>query len=29
MKNGLSILGGYSFDNRLGHTTGLSISYSK
>jgi len=29
MKNGLSIIGGYSFDNRLGHSTGLSISYSK
>ncbi|MFT6781993.1 MAG: hypothetical protein ACJA1A_001919 [Saprospiraceae bacterium] len=29
MKNGLSIIGGYSFDNRLGHTTGLSISYSR
>lgn len=27
MKNGLSIIGGYSFDNRLGHSTGLSISY--
>ncbi len=29
MKNGISILGGYSFDNRLGHTTSFSISYSK
>jgi len=28
MKNGLSIVGGYSFDNRLGHSTGLSISYT-
>ncbi|MEE9439515.1 MAG: hypothetical protein V3V14_10985 [Saprospiraceae bacterium] len=24
--NGLTIVGGYSFDNRLGHTAGLSIS---
>jgi hypothetical protein len=29
MKNGLSIMGGYSFDNRLGHSTGLSISYAR
>jgi len=28
-KNGLSIIGGYSFDNRLGHSTGLSISYAR
>lgn len=25
--NGLSILGAYAFDNRLGHTTALSLSY--
>lgn len=29
MKNGVSIFGGYSFDNRLGHTGGVSLSYSK
>lgn len=28
-KNGVSIFGGYTFDNRLGHSAGLSISYSK
>lgn len=28
-KNGISIYGGYTFDNRLGHSAGLSISYSK
>jgi hypothetical protein len=28
-KNGLSIIGGYSYDNRLGHSTGLSISYTR
>jgi len=27
MKNGLSILGGYSFDNRLGHSSGISITW--
>jgi len=27
--NGLTILGAYAFDNRLGHTTALSISWSK
>lgn len=29
MKNGMSIFGGYSFDNRLGHSAGISISYAK
>ena len=29
LKNGLAIFGGYSFDNRIGHSTGLSISYRK
>jgi long-subunit fatty acid transport protein len=28
-KNGISIFGGYTFDNRLGHSAGLSVSYSK
>lgn len=28
-KNGMAIFGGYAFDNRLGHSAGLSISYSK
>ena len=27
MENGIMITGGYSFDNRLGHSTGLSLSY--
>lgn len=27
--NGLTILGAYAFDNRLGHTTALSLSWSK
>ncbi len=29
MKNGVGIFGGYSFDNRLGHSAGISLSYSK
>jgi long-subunit fatty acid transport protein len=29
MENGLTIVGGYSFDNRLGHSAGISLSYSK
>jgi hypothetical protein len=29
LKNGLAIFGGYSFDNRIGHSTGLSIAYRK
>jgi len=29
MKNGVAIFGGYSFDNRLGHSAGVSLSYSK
>jgi hypothetical protein len=28
-ENGISIFGGYTFDNRLGHSAGLSISYTK
>ena len=29
MNNGLSIVGGYSFDNRLGHSAGLSLTYAR
>ena len=29
MKNGVGIFAGYSFDNRLGHSGGVSLSYSK
>ena len=29
MKNGVAIFGGYVFDNRLGHSAGISLSYSK
>jgi len=29
MKNGVTIVGGYSFDNRLGHSAGMSLSYSR
>jgi len=29
MDNGVGIFGGYSFDNRLGHSAGISLSYSK
>lgn len=29
MKNGMAIFGGYTFDNRLGHSAGVSLSYSK
>ncbi len=28
MNNGVAIFGGYSFDNRLGHSAGVSLSYS-
>lgn len=29
MKGGIAIFGGYSFDNRLGHSAGISLSYTK
>ena len=29
MKNGVGIFTGYSFDNRLGHSAGISLSYAR
>lgn len=29
VENGISVFGGYTFDNRLGHSVGLSVSYNK